>query len=96
MQARAQPPPMASSHLTTVLLDLTDREVTVQDGNQRSDHEGSLTVATPRTGGTADGSVTLTLAADPTAAREQAMSVSLSAADAASLEAALAEARAED
>lgn len=87
---------MASSHLQTVLLDLAARGVTVQDGKQRSDHEGSLTVAAPRNGGTDAGAVTLTLAADPAAAREQAMSVSLSAEDATSLENALEAARTRD
>lgn len=83
---------MASSHLSTVLVELPDREVTVQDGRQLSDHEGSVTVSRSR----ADGAVTLELAADRAQAREQSMSVSLSAEGAASLEDALAQARAED
>lgn len=83
---------MASSHLSRVLLELADREVTVRDGNRHSDHAGSLSVSTDR----ADGTVTIELDVDRPAASERAMSVSLPPEDAVALETALAEAREED
>lgn len=83
---------MAPSHLAGVLLELTDREVTVRDGNRRSDHAGSLSVWTDRTGG----AVTIGLDVDRPAASERAMSVSLPTEDVAALEAALAAAGEED
>lgn len=87
---------MASSHLTGILLELDDVDVTVRDGAQASDHDGSVSVVADRAGRFDGDVVTIELEADPAAARERAMSVSLSAGDAASLEAALAEARSED
>lgn len=87
---------MSSTHLTGLLLELDDVEVTVREGYQASDHGGSVSVVENRSGRSGGDAVTIELEADPTAAREQAMTVSLSAADAASLEDALAEARTED
>lgn len=82
---------MASSHLSRVLLELTDREVTVRDGNRRSDHAGTLSVSKHR----ADGAVTVELDVDRPAASERAMSVTLSSENVAALEAALADERRE-
>lgn len=86
---------MASSPLSTALLELTDLDVTVRDGNQLSDHDGSLSLTRDGAGGTAGEAVTLELAVDRVAARENAMSVTLSSEDVAALAAALAEAREE-
>jgi hypothetical protein len=83
--SRANHPAMASRHLSRALLELEGLPVERREGHQRSTHEGSLAVARGR----ADDGVTITLSADPTAAREAAMSVTLSAADVAPLEDAL-------
>lgn len=81
---------MASRHRLRTLLELSDQRVEVRDDPQRSAHDGTVTVAEE------PGGVTLTLSADPTAAREQSMSVTLPPGEAAALERALADARAEE